>query len=268
MKIREPSISFYSEQHGFLEEVFNLSRKRTKYTKNEIRVYEDGVCEIDVYDPFGKKRDTATFSKCDLDKILKHKWYKDNTGYLCTTINNIKVRLHRLLFPNQLTDHYNNNKMNNERSNLQPITHALNIAKIKNKSKNKTGVTGVHKTRNNTWAAQICVNNKTINKNFKDKDSAILFRYILELNNWGYNSPQLEKIEKEYPQLLGYFKVNKTMKITEDISLAKEIITKLKQDPHCPCMLKKTEDTLCPCAPCRLKQICCCGLFEPIKEEI
>ena len=192
-----------SDEHGLLIELHNAFLHRTKYTKNEIRVYEDGVCEIDVYDPFGFYKSTSIFSAEDLNIILPHKWYEDNTGYLSTTINDKKVRLHRLLFPDakDVIDHYDGNRLNNTRENLQEITQAVNSAKATNKLNNPNGVTGIHKTINNTWNACIMVNRKTYQKKFKAKEDAILQRYIWELHFWGKNAPQLKTINDKYPSL-------------------------------------------------------------------
>ena len=255
-----------NSKYGRLKIAFNRVEKRTKYTKNEIRVYESGVCEIDVYDPFGVYRDTGIFSEEDLEKVMKYKWYKDNVGYLSTAIGDKKVRLHRLLFPDRLTDHYDSNKLNNLRDNLQPITHAENIAKITNKVVNPNGVTGVFHTKNDAWQASIEVKTKKKTKTFKNKKDAILMRYIWELNYWGKNSPQLHAIKKEYPRLAGG--MTNGYKINEDINVVKDILAKLKTDPHCPCRLTKTRDTLCPCKEFREQTEageCHCGLYYKVE---
>lgn len=211
-----------SEEHGLLIELYNAYLHRTKYTKNEIRVYEDGICEIDVYDSFGFYKATSIFSIKDLPMVLPYKWYKDNTGYLSTCIDRNKVRFHRLIFPNELTDHYDNNKLNNTRENLQQVIHAINTAKITNKSYNPNGVTGIYRTRSNTWNASIVVNNKKYNKNFKTKEDAILQRYIWELKFWEKNAPQLKKINEEFPTL---YKIVIDENIS-DINLVKERLRK------------------------------------------
>lgn len=254
-------IEAYNPKYGWIKAVYNDTLRRTKYTKNEIRVYESGICEIDVYDSFGYYRDTGIFSEEDLSEILKYKWYKDNTGYLSTTINDKKVRLHRLLFPNELTDHYDSNKLNNTRENLQQISHAENIAKITNKMNNPNGVTGIYYTRNNTWQCSITINNKTKNKNFKNKEDAILLRYIWELNAWGKNAPQLQSIKKMYPRLFGG--MLKGYKINEDINIVKEVLGKLKENPHCPCKLIKSNESKCMCKEFREQENgwCHCNLF-------
>lgn len=254
-------IEAFHPKYGWIKSIFNDTLHRTKYNKNEIRVYESRICEIDVYDKFGNYRDTGIFSEEDLDKILNYKWYKDNTGYLSTTINNKKVRMHRLLFPNELTDHYDSDKLNNTRKNLQQISHAENIAKITNKIENPHGVTGIYFTRNNTWQSSIEINKKKKTKNFKNKNDAILMRYVWELNAWGKNAPQLQQIKKEYPRLVGA--VLKGYKIQDNIEIVKAILLNLKIDPHCPCKIDKTDDTKCMCKEFREQESgeCHCGLY-------
>lgn len=260
-------IEAFHPKYGWIKAVYNDTLKRTKYDKNEIRVYESGVCEIDVYDPFGKYKDTSIFSEEDLPQILKYKWYKDNTGYLSTSIGEKKVRLHRLLFPNELTDHCDSNKMNNTRENLQQIPQSVNIAKITNKSYNPHGVTGIYFTRNNTWMASIEVNKVSKHKNFKRKEDAILARYIWELNAWGKNAPQVQTIKQEYPRLLGGILAG--YKINEDIELVKSILHNLSLNPYCPCSLIKDEDHKCMCKEFRQSLElgpCHCGLYVRVEN--
>lgn len=264
MNTEYKQIVAFSDDYGWIKAVYNDTLCRTKYDKNEIRVYESGVCEIDVYDIYGHYKNTGIFSEEDLPLILPHKWYQDNTGYLSTTIDNKKVRLHRLLFPNQLSDHYDNNKLNNTRENLQQISHAINIAKITNKTYNRHGVTGIFFTRNNTWQSSIEVDGIRKTKNFKNKEDAILMRYIWELNAWGKNAPQLDSIKIVYPRLVSG--ILKGFKISEDIEIVSEILNKLAKNPHCPCRIEQIKDNLCMCKEFREQESgeCHCGLY--VKE--
>lgn len=260
----KPIIAF-NEQHGWIKEVYNDSLYRTKYTKNEIRVYEDNICEIDFYDSFGNYRDTGTFSYEDIDKVLPYKWYKDNVGYMCTTINDEKVRFHTLIPHDNLIDHIDGNKLNNTRDNLQDIPHALNIAKIPNKQFNPNGVTGIFYTRSHTWQASIEVNKKKITKNYKNKEEAIIQRFIWEINYWGKNAPQIELIKQMYPRfILGTLP---NIKINDNVLLVKEILSKLEQRPYCPCKLENIPDNKCMCRDFREQDIgeCHCGLY--VKEN-
>lgn len=260
-------IEAYSPEHGFLDEVMNYSKTRTKYTKNEIRVYENGVCEIDVYDSFGNYKNTSTFSLEDLELVKAHKWYVDSVGYLTTTIGKEKIRFHRMLFPDIMTDHYDNNKLNNTRENLRPTTPSVNTAKIPHKSQNKHGVTGIVHTKNGTWGASIERNKKKQSRYFKTKEEAVLCRYIWELNYLGDNAPQLDKIEKEYPMLTRAMRDG--IRITDNIALAKNIISRLNKDAHCPCRLEKNKDTKCMCKEFREQDsgMCGCGLYIKMNEE-
>lgn len=262
----EKEIPAFHSCYGWITEVLNLTKQRTKYTKNEIRVYESGICEIDVYDSFGMYKDTSIFSVEDLEVIQKHKWYKDNTGYLSTTINNKKVRLHKLLYPNQITDHYDNNKLNNTRSNLNKISHSENVAKITNKCYNPNGVTGIYVTSCNHWQAHIEVNKNKFSKNFATKEEAVLMRYIWELNYWGINAPQLSKITLQYPKLSDA--MYKGYKINENTKLVLCILKKLEEDVHCPCAIIKNEDTKCMCKAFRESSegTCHCGLYVKTKD--
>ena len=263
------SIPAFSSAHGWIKEVWGYNDPRNKYDKNEIRVYEDGVCEIDVYDSYGKYQDTGLFSEEDLEEIRKYKWYKDNVGYLSTTIGNSKIRMHRFLFPNELTDHKNSNKLDNRRENLQQISHALNISKITNKVKNKHGVTGIFLTPSNTWQASIEVNKKRKTKNYKTKEEAILQRYIWELNYWKENSPQIKDIKQKYPGLVKAMKAGYL--INEDATHVNNILQALeKKDNFCPCRIKKDDTTRCMCQEFRKQDTagpCHCGLYEKIEVE-
>ena len=258
----------FLEGHGDLKAAYNVLPNRTKYTKNEIRVYDDGYCEIDVYDRFGNYRDTGFFSECDLPLILPYKWYKDNTGYLCATIGDDKVRLHNHIFKDELIDHKDSNRMNCQRNNLQPITFALNIAKAKRSVVGISGIRGVAPTRCNRWCAYIEVGKKRYTRNFINKEDAILQRLIWEINNWKENAPQLDLVKEKYPRLM-YAVHNDAIMVNDDVELVKEILSKLKEDSYCPCRTIKDQSSKCPCSYFRnqtTKGECDCGLF--IKVEV
>lgn len=266
MNTEEKPIIAFNEQHGWIKEVYNNFLYRTKYTKNEIRVYEDNICEIDFYDIFGNYKDTGTFSYEDLCLVTPYKWYKDNTGYMCTTINGEKVRFHTLIPHEHINDHFDGNKLNNTRSNLQDITHATNIAKIPNKCFNPNGITGIFYTKSNTWQASIEIDKKRITKNYKTKNEAILQRFIWEINYLGKNAPQINLIKQMFPRLL--IGILPNIKINNDVQIVKEILLKLEKSSYCPCALTKTADTKCMCKEFREQESgeCHCGLYIKLKE--
>ena len=135
--------------------------------------------------------------------------------------------------------------------------------------KNKTEmihIAGVIPLSENTWRAQIYVNLYAYEeKTFQEKELAILQRLIWELMYFKDDAPQLFFIKQKYPYLLNYLKVKTNMQFSSDIHQVREIGNQLLEDPHCPCMLVKNENTLCPCLPCRNKNHCHCGMFTPIQ---
>ena len=59
------------------------------------------------------------------------------------------------------------------------------------------------------------------------------------------------------------------VKVNDNKELVEDIRTKLKENPHCPCKLEQTTDTICPCKEFRESKelgLCHCGLYY--KTEI
>lgn len=248
-----------------------MNGKITRYDSNPYEI-KNGYIKIYTTDFLANITGDFIVDTEDYDKIKKHRWYKDSTGYIRTTINHEKIRLHRFLIPNVnnnlVIDHINNDKTDNRKSNLRIITHKQNTTRANSNQNPKSGYTGVYETPRNTWVSYIENNNKRYNKTFKTKQEAIIQRFIWELQFFGEFSPQIELIKSNYKPLLGYFQVKDKMKFTDDIELIKNICDELNINPHCPCMLNKTSDTtICPCLPCRNIQKCCCGLYVPINNK-
>jgi hypothetical protein len=121
--------------------------------------------------------------KLTIKERIRKTYINKKTGYKYTTLSkNGKISvftIHNLVacsflsFINKnrkiVVDHIDNNKLNNNLSNLQIITNRENTSKGKT---NETGFTGVYKSLNN-FRARIIVNNKSINLgSFKSKDDA------------------------------------------------------------------------------------------------
>lgn len=95
--------------------------------------------------------------------LSQHHWYVTN-GYAITTIDDKKVRMHRLIMdaPKGLeVDHINGNRIDNRRSNLRLVTRQQNGKNLGINPRNKSGVTGVY-WHDNRWCAHICVDGKDI----------------------------------------------------------------------------------------------------------
>ena len=245
------------------------STTRTRYDTNEYIIYGN-YASMKLYDILGNYRAECLIDLEDIIELKQYKWYLDSVGYVRTTIDKKKIRLHRFLLKpptNMVVDHINNNRLDNRRENLRIITHANNLRRANNNMNNKTGVRGVYLTEHNHYMVTLEYNHLIKRKTYKDKELAIIQRLIWELQYFKEFSPQIELIKSDYPYLLGINQLN-NMTFTTDIQLIKNIGDELKLNPHCPCLLNKTLDsTICPCLPCRTKQNCHCGLFEPIVKD-
>ena len=242
-----------------------------KKIPNELIIYEN-YAELVITRANGTKIHT----QIDIDKIdlvkSKH-WSYNNTGYIRSTAKEKYIPLHRFLLNAKeglVVDHIDGNPLNNLMDNLRICTLKQNGQNARNR-KVSSGIVGVRKDIRckTSYRAQIYFSSNThIEKTFKDKESAILRRLTWELMYFGEFAPQMELIEKEYPYLLNYLKVRDKMVFSNDMENIKAIGSKLKQDPHCPCMLKKNDNTLCPCLPCRTQQHCHCEFFVPIGSQV
>lgn len=210
-----------------------------------------------------------------VDDCKEYQWHIYNQGeekiYVGCLINNKLYFLHRLICDNlnTIVDHINGNSLDNRKSNLRKCTQKQNAQNTK-KTKSLEGVTGVRKDIRckNSYRAQIYLSSSQhIERTFKDKDLAIIQRLCWELMYFQDFAPQIELIKEQYPYLLGYQKLKGKMVFNSDMEMIKSIGDCLKKNPHCPCMLKQNDNTICPCLPCRSTQHCCCQLFVPIEVD-
>lgn len=223
-----------------------------------------------------RKNGDAVIAKIDnnfCDEASKYHWQYTSSGYIRTSKADGYIALHRMVYEffndaiqNDVgIDHINGDTMDNRASNLRICTPQDNARNTRNRPVMKNGgITGVRRdTRcKSSWRAQLYPNkSQHIGKTFRSEEMAILQRLIWELQYFGEFAPQIDLIKREYPYLMNYFQVNKNMTFSNDVALIYSIGTQLMQDPHCPCMLAKNENTLCPCLPCRTKDHCHCGMF-------
>ena len=64
--------------------------------------------------------------------------------------------------------------------------------------------------------------------------------------------------------LINEIEIPEGYKVTENKKVIEMLREKLSNDRHCPCQIKKTDDTLCVCKQFRDTGICKCGLW--VKE--
>lgn len=132
-----------------------------------------------------RKRELVAKAKIDLDdieKIERHTWHLNNTGYATTNIfKNGKKKytlLHRYILDNIVNlevDHINRIPLDNRKKNLRICTSRQN-----SRNTNAIGVTW-HKDREK-WVAQIMVNYKQINLGYYiDKEDALKARKKAEI---------------------------------------------------------------------------------------
>ena len=141
----------------------------------------------------------------DYELIKDYCWWKNDEGYLVTSLNdNKKIRMSRLVMnennPSIRIDHQNHNTMNNRKSNLRRATSSENAMNSGLSSANTSGVTGVlFDKRWNKWVASIMVNYKSIHLGRFDKfDDAVKARKEAEdkyFGKWSYDNSM--KNEKE-----------------------------------------------------------------------
>lgn len=102
----------------------------------------------------------------DYYKLIDYKCHYDGV-YAGLTINNKKVRLHRVILginnPDIKVDHINRNTLDNRKENLRLVTQQQNMFNKGNKIGSKSIYKGVSlHTKNRNWIAHIRYNKKTI----------------------------------------------------------------------------------------------------------
>jgi len=129
--------------------------KRTMDDKNEVVVCKD-YAEIYLYNIKGDQIASTKIDTSDVECVKNYKWHLDKKGYAsCTALGK---RLHNFLMNTPrgyVTDHINQNKLDNTRKNLRICTNSRNL--INNK---KRGIS-FHK-KINRWRARITVDGKEI----------------------------------------------------------------------------------------------------------
>ena len=118
------------------------------------------------------------------------------------------------------------------------------------------------KKYNGQYQAFIFYRGNKYTSNYESEELAKLRRLTWELTYFGERATQIRLIKSEYPYLLGYLQVCDFMNFNDDMETIRDIGKRLITDPHCPCMVKKIPETVCPCLPCRTKQRCCCEMYK------
>lgn len=181
--------SGYTRSCGCLADEFreNCEIKNRKYNTFEIK---DAVVYIDVNNPkFSEKKIV-----CDLDdwenELKKYYWNANDEGYACATKRNKILFMHKIVSKSDgkvITDHINQNSLDNRKENLRNTNHSMNAFNRKVSKESKSGYNGVWEDRQSgKWKVDICINGKHNHLGYFDKlEDAIEVRKAAELKYRG-----------------------------------------------------------------------------------
>jgi hypothetical protein len=119
---------------------------------NEFIVTGD-ICEIKLYDPFGKYRDSTIIDAVQYQKCVSYKWYIQNktnskqASSVKTKINGERITIQDIILNHPhgtVIDHIDGNPLNNRLSNLRICTKRQNSYNRAVSSNNTLGYKGVY----------------------------------------------------------------------------------------------------------------------------
>jgi len=133
----------------------------------------------------------AKVSPEDYDKCIQHSWWLDSNGYPTTKINSKPTRMHLFLTGKKYSDHINEDKLDNRRSNLfagGPGPNQLNRNLNVRKTSKYPGVSW--DKRREKWRAQTSNEGKSQYLGiFKDELDAAYAYYIAARKRHPYMNP-------------------------------------------------------------------------------
>jgi hypothetical protein len=165
-----------------------------------------------------KKYQYFEIDDSDFELISKYTWGTDN-GYIHTTIEGQKVRLHRFILglvtnDGKVVDHKDGNRCNNKRDNLRLCTRSQNNINARKKSNNTSGFKGVTKYRNK-WNAKIeyggkyehlgIYHDKIEAAKAYDKKASELFKEFANLN---FDEDSENHFSKDLTSSFNFYKVS------------------------------------------------------------
>lgn len=135
----------------------------------------------------------ALIDDCDIDLAVCHSWCLDRgTMNIVSKIRGKRVCLHKVIadrmgLNGDLVDHENQNKLDNQRSNLRNATKSENAINSKLRINNTSGFRGVQfEKRTGKWFARIKVQGKVKSLGtFEDFDKAVEARIMAERHYFG-----------------------------------------------------------------------------------
>lgn len=118
------------------------------------------------------------------------KWSQSGGGYARTVIARKPYYMHKMVMmcgSDDMVDHIDGNKLNNQKFNLRKCTQLENSRNRKLDKRNKSGYKGVSwYTRNGMWRANISINSKVITLGlFSDPKEAAMAYDIAAITHFG-----------------------------------------------------------------------------------
>ena len=150
--------------HDELRVAFDSEKKSCYHKKTPFVVFDTfAVCFASGGECFLVDIDVA-------NKIHTHKWCLSH-GYPASRVNGELIRLHDFVLAyngcmkpeKYYVDHINQDKRDNRRCNLRYVSPTESSLNMPLKSDNKSGFTGVHRTKDGTFRAYITINHKQLN---------------------------------------------------------------------------------------------------------
>ena len=118
---------------------------------------------------YTSKGEEFYFDLEDYDKIKDYCWCIDKYGYVVTTDNKHRIKMHILVMNNKFIDHINHKKYDNRKFNLRLVTNSQNQMNRNIGKNNTSGVKGVYWNNNKQkWHSQIVINKHKIHLGFFD----------------------------------------------------------------------------------------------------
>jgi hypothetical protein len=113
----------------------------------------------------------------DFANVKQYSWYKDNHGYIVSTIKRKNYLLHRFIMRvtngKYYVDHINHDIIDNRKSNLRVVTPSQNNMNMPIRKNNTSGVKGVSWSKQkNKWHARIMKKNLGFFDDIKEAEKA------------------------------------------------------------------------------------------------
>lgn len=148
-----------------IREASKLSKRSHQNEQMETNVFGRlTVCSNDNIDAILIDTENAEF-------VASRKWCLDNAGYPVINLDKNVVRLHDYILANSIdekpegyyVDHINQDKLDNRKTNLRLVNPDESSHNMPMRSNNKSGYTGVCKTKEGSYRAYITKDHKQIN---------------------------------------------------------------------------------------------------------